>query len=277
MPASSSPLRKFLNAHRASTNPTHLSLTPNGKYRIEDDELHTLYSLVASTPGPHHILEGHNESKVGPLLIDLDFEYPDEPRFHTRQYTHAEVAKFVEAIHGAITHFFGGEKEGVEYVVSEKPAPTIETGKRVKDGIHIVGKGLFMTFADQHKLRLYALEKHFLQNSFCVDYVRNKMDSVYDKAVIETNSWYLLGCSKPGRDPYLPTLSFVIDEDELFARRVEASFYSIADLSIRSQGEAIVVRSDLRSAWGADQYDKKKVDGVFDGEKREALGFVVAH
>jgi hypothetical protein len=88
-------LKQFLAARKTATNYTHLSLSPNGKYRIEDSELPTFYSLLSSAPGSHHILERHNENGVGPLLIDLDFEYPDEPRFHTRQYKSEEIDKFV--------------------------------------------------------------------------------------------------------------------------------------------------------------------------------------
>lgn len=164
-------LRKFLTAHKATTNYTHLSLNPNGKYRIESSELPTFYSLLSSTSGPTHILESHNERNSGPLLIDLDFEYPDEPRFHTRQYTHECVTKFVNHIHDAITAMFDS-KSDFEYVVSEKPSPTIETGKRVKDGIHILGKGLILTYDDQLKLRLYALEKHVCWKRSCCEFYR---------------------------------------------------------------------------------------------------------
>lgn len=256
-----STLRKFLLDHKSTKNYTHLSLSPNGKYRIEDSELPTFYSLLYSETKPQHILESHNERTYGPLLIDLDFEYPDEPRFHTRQYTQEEIKRFVEGIHYAVTHFFGVH-EGIEYVVSEKPAPTIETGKRVKDGIHLIGKGLIMTYSDQQKLRLYALEKHILQNAFCTDYVRNTMDSVYDKSVIQTNSWYLLGCSKPDRVPYLPTLSYIVDDDELIERRVERGFYSIADLSIRCDGIPISVIDGMATEWGGITEIKRLVSGT---------------
>jgi len=263
-------LRKFLNAHRATTNYTHLSLSPNGKYRFEDSELPTLYSLIAATSGPKHILESHDkEKRAGPLLIDLDFEFPDEPRFHTRQYTREEVTKFVEAVHSGVTQFFGPQ-ETVEYIVSEKPSSTIETGKRVKDGIHILGRGLILTYEDQHKLRLFLLEKHTLQNSFCVDYVKNDMNSIYDKAVIETNSWYLLGCSKPERDPYLPTISYLVDDGELISRNVESGFYTISDLSIRCGGDAVNVLSKKRTEWDAIVEVKHKVKkGKARGQKAE--------
>lgn len=249
------PLRKFLNAHKATTNYTHLSLSPNGKYRIDDAELPTLYSLVSSTAGPLHILESHDTNKkTGPLLIDLDFEYPEEARFHARQYTVEEIGRFVESVNSAITYFFGSQG-GIEYIVSEKPAPTVETGKRVKDGIHILGKGTMISYSDQHKLRLYLLEKHALQNAFCVEYVKNNMSSVYDKAVIETNSWYLLGCSKPDREPYLPTISYIVDEDgELMRRNVERGFYTIADLSIRcgsADATALVIQEARAEEWNA--------------------------
>jgi hypothetical protein len=76
-------LRKFLTDHKSSTNFTHLSISPNGKYRIENSELPTFYSLLAAESKSTHILESLERS-YGPLLIDLDFEYPDEKRFHTR-------------------------------------------------------------------------------------------------------------------------------------------------------------------------------------------------
>ena len=241
-------LKQFLAAHKSTTNYTHLSLSPNGKYRIEDSELPTFYSLISSTPGAHHILERHNENGVGPLLIDLDFEYADEPRFHSRQYKRNEIDKFVEAIHNGVTHFFGAQ-DGIEYVVSEKPAPTIETGIRVKDGIHILGRGLYMTYADQHKLRLYLLEKHALQTSFSTEHVQNLIEAVYDKAVIETNCWYLLGCSKPERDPYLPTIAY--EGAELTRRNVGRDTFSIQELSIRNAGEAIAVLVEREREWSA--------------------------
>ena len=230
------PLRKFLTAHRATTNCTHLSMT-GGKYCVPDEELHALYDLVASEPSPKHYLETHVNRTAGPLLIDLDFEYPDESRFHTRQYTVDEVGAFVESIHEAVVHFFG-PREDVEYVVSEKPAPTVEAGKRVKDGIHVIGRNLILSYKDQLQLRLYALEKHFLQTSFDTTHVRNEMASVYDKSVIETGNWFLLGCSKPDRDPYGPTWSYLVDEGEVVRRKAPA--YSVADLSIRVGEEALV-------------------------------------
>ena len=85
-----------MDAHRAATNLTHLSLNPSGKYHIEENELPILYTLMKEDKGPNHILESHNDQTAGPLLIDLDFNYPEEPRFHTRQYTAEEVCKFVE-------------------------------------------------------------------------------------------------------------------------------------------------------------------------------------
>jgi hypothetical protein len=250
-------LRKFLIDHKSTTNYTHLSLSPNGKYRIEDSELPTLYSLLSTTPGSHHILESHNECKSGPLLIDLDFEFPDESRFHTRHYTREMICSFVEAIHEAVQHYFG-EQKGVEYVVSEKPLPNVEVGKRVKDGIHIFGRGLIMKYADQHKLRLYLLEKHALQNSFSTENMRNKMEDVYDKSVIETNSWYLLGCSKPDRDPYLPTMKFICADDGLVMRNIASDTYSIADLSIRCSGESVTILDARIHEWTALEYAKKR-------------------
>jgi P4 family phage/plasmid primase-like protien len=230
-------LRTFLNGYKTSKNYTHLSLAPNGKYYIPEYQLDTLYALIAAEKTPPHILEGREGLTGGPLLIDLDFEYPDEPRFHERQYTSDQVSAFVDMIHTAVKYFFG--TVDVEYIVSEKPAVTIEAGKRVKDGIHVLGKGLILSYSDQHKLRLYALQKHFLQNSFCMDYVRNKPEDVYDKSVVEKNAWYLLGCSKPDRAPYMPTLSFYNDEGELMMRKVGATFYTPRELSIRQTGNPI--------------------------------------
>lgn len=240
-------LRKFLNAHRATTNLTHLSLAPGGKYHVPDAELPLLYDLVEAETGPKHILETHRGLTAGPLLIDLDFEYPDEPRFHTRQYTAEEIGKFVECIHDAVTYFYG-PCEDVEYVVSEKPSPTVETGKRVKDGIHVIGRNLILSYKDQMQLRLYALEKHFLQTSFATAHVRNDMASVYDKSVIETGNWFLLSCSKPDRAPYLPTRSYTVDEGELLYRPAESRTYRIADMSIRVKEEVRLVLSDRRGS-----------------------------
>jgi len=209
-----------------------------GKYRISDDDLPILYELLANEPSPKHYLETHIDRTSGPLLIDLDFEYPDEPRFHTRQYTVEEIDKFIETIHEAVVHFFG-PRDDVEYVVSEKPDPTVELGKRVKDGFHIIGRNLILSFKDQLQLRLYALEKHFLQTSFDTTHVRNDMANVYDVSVIETGNWFLLGCSKPRRDPYVPTWSYLIDEGDVVRRK--AVKYSIADLSVRVGDKALCV------------------------------------
>jgi phage/plasmid-associated DNA primase len=257
-PASMSALRRFLNAHRATTNHTHLSISPGGKYAVDEAELPTLYDLVTKEKGPVHLLETRDGLTAGPLLIDLDFEYPDLPRFHTRQYTTDQVTRFVEFIHTAVVRFFGSQ-DSVEYVVSEKDAPTIESGKRVKDGLHILGKGLQLSYTDQHKLRFYALEKQFLENSFDMEYVKNTSESVYDKSVVSTNAWYLLGCSKPDRTPYMPTLSYIDDEGELVRRRVEPSMYTIADLSIRRPHETPISAIHELDVWGDICSPKEKV------------------
>jgi P4 family phage/plasmid primase-like protien len=227
-------LKEFLNARRSSSkNYTHLSQSPNGKYVIQEAHLDTLYKLIAAEAQPPHILEGRSGLSAGPLLIDLDFAYPDELRFHTRQYTRAHICRFVDLLHTTITYFYGDDID-IEYVVSEKPRPTIETGKRVKDGLHILGKGVIFSYADQEKLREYILQKHILQEAFPLEYTTNSAADIYDKAVVATNGWYLHGCSKPGRDPYMPTMAFVVAEPGV-VRWVErdVSSYTARDLSIR--------------------------------------------
>ena len=248
-------LRAFLKAYKSSTNYTHLSLAPNGKYFVPPEKLDDLYGLVDAEVRANrhpHILEGREGLVAGPLLIDLDFEYPDEPRFRERLYRPDHVEAFVDMLHGAICYFFGSvECEGVQYIVSEKPAPTVEEGKRVKDGLHILGLGLYLSYADQHVLRNYVLQKHFLQNAFGLEYIRNKPEDVYDKSVVEKNAWYLLGCSKPDRDPYMPTRAFFQEEGDLCVRTVEGAMFSIRDLSIRECGEVARVCADRVEEWNA--------------------------
>ena len=245
-------LKEFLNARRStSKNYTHLSQTPNGKYIVRDEDLDSLYDLIAHEHTPPHILESHNGLDRGPLLIDLDFVYPDEPRFHSRQYTRAHIHKFIDLLHTTITYFFGDDVDG-EYIVSEKPSPTIEAGKRVKDGIHILGKAIILSYADQHSLREYILQKHILQEAFPLEYTTNSADDIYDKSVISVNSWYLHRCSKPGREPYLPTMAFLVVEPGV-VRCVErdADFYCARDLSIRHDGigAAMVVATNRQLEW----------------------------
>jgi hypothetical protein len=117
---SAAALRLFLDHKDRKTSDksaaTHLRTRPGGKFAIKDEDLPQLYALLAAAPGPHHILEQHSSRKAGPLLIDLDFEYADEPRFHVRQYKHTEIDKFVEAVHKAVEYAFGPQDD-VEYVV----------------------------------------------------------------------------------------------------------------------------------------------------------------
>jgi hypothetical protein len=263
------PLRQFLNAHRATTNTTHLSLAPGGKYCVNDTDLPDLYRLVAAETGPKHVLETHASLTAGPLLIDLDFEYPEEPRFHTRQYKVDEIDKFIECIHEAVTYFYG-PLDDVEYVVSEKLAPTIEAGKRVKDGLHVLGRNLILSYKDQLQLRLYALEKHFLQTSFDTVHVKNEMLSVYDIAVIQRNAWYLMGCSKPDRAPYLPTRSYNLADGSLGCRIVGVSDYSIADMSIRCGGVPRDLRAEAVADWPGNVVVMMKARGKGKGRAPKA-------
>jgi phage/plasmid-associated DNA primase len=239
-------ISSFLKSHRGTKEKyTHVSLNPPGKYFFKNEELPKLYELIQKTPVS--LLESRHNKKSGPLLIDLDFEYIEEPKFHKRQYNEENITKFVECIHNAISYFYGPQ-EDIEYVVSEKPTPTIETGKRVKDGIHLLCRNLSLSYKDQHKIRLYALEKHFLQNSFDVINVKNSMDKVYDIAVVDKNCWYLLYCGKPGREPYSPTISYIVDDDnELMKRNVESRFYTIQDLSIVTDIDPIEVLDDRKT------------------------------
>jgi phage/plasmid-associated DNA primase len=248
-------LERFLRERRCGKDDgyTHLSLEPSGKYKIGKDEIELLYELVEKEEQPRHILESRTWQKSGPLLIDLDFKYEDNEKYYERRYNEEEINKFIDLIHTTIVYFFGtSQLEEIEYVISEKPKPTIEKGKYVKDGIHIYGRGLIMSYEDQYKLRQYAIQKNFLQDSFNMDDVKNSPDDVYDKSVISTNSWYLLGCSKPGREPYLPTKSLMIDEEnELIMRRVEKEFYAIKDLSIQGDFDKHVINclNEKREEW----------------------------
>jgi P4 family phage/plasmid primase-like protien len=254
-----STIEQFLKPYKlkkGSKNYTHLSLEPNGTYNIPSDKLNELYKIISiqKPSEPLHILESHQGQLAGPLIIDLDFKYPDEEKYHKRQYTEDNIKDFVELIHNSINFFFGDC--GVEYVISEKPFPTIDEGKCVKDGIHLYAKGLILSYKDQHRFRNFALQKHILQNTFCLDYVINKPDDIYDASIIDTNSWYLLGCSKPDREPYLPTLSFISDEDELIMRKVEKASYAINDLSIRKSQPLVNVKMECIEEW--EQYGDTK-------------------
>lgn len=251
-----------------------------GKYNIPPHEHSVLFELVADHTGSSRCLtlvERHTGLGVSPLLIDLDFTHPPGS---PRQYTRAQVARFVARVHSTLCEFHDLPQGCVpRYVLAEKPAPTPKTAAAVKDGLHILAPDLVLPYATLYRLRAALLQRKALQDAFREMWMTEGAllegaDKVLDVAVIESNGWFLCGAGKKGRAAYAPTALFVpSDPSDSASPVLEGPLPAlspsewVAWLSVRNKPLATPVL--LKEAW-RDDWERLPADGKTAGRVARA-------
>lgn len=210
--------------------PTHISMGNNpGTYHIPDDKLDAFYKIYRKTISKKvipNLLETHLDQ--GPIVIDIDLKY----RLHTtstvqRIYTDKEIDIIVKTYNRVITEYLNVTYvEDLEAYVMEKDSPKAlpQDDPKLdkityKDGIHIMYPKLCVDNKVQYFFRDLVIS--ILKEDKSLDHLSldNDLDDVFDKAVIERNSWLLYGSCKDSKPENLYKLTKILtrnnDSDDL--------------------------------------------------------------
>jgi hypothetical protein len=181
-----------------------------GKWLIPDEkyseflDLHHDYLFVAKAR-PINLVEQPRLDKAKPILIDLDFKFPNDTSLNHR-FTEKHIREFVRCVVKGLDLFFDTEQyEAVRFFVSLRPQAYADGVKYVKDGIHIQCPDICLTNDKQRVLRSWLLEEKAIQRSFGDIGFGNTVDDIYDETMVRKQGWFFYGESKQNIPPYTLT------------------------------------------------------------------------
>ncbi len=181
-----------------------------GKWYINDEDYPRFLDLLydyhygsGTRPRAIGLVEQPRLKQSKPLLIDLDFEYP-ESQAVTRTFTEAQIRKFCSMVFKALEHFFDlNEYELLRLFVSLRPAPYDQPTKKIrKDGIHIECPDLSLSSDKQKAIRAWLLAEQAVTDCFSGTGYTNSDQKVFDNSSTNKQGWFFYGESKPNIAAY---------------------------------------------------------------------------
>ena len=148
-----------------------------------------------------HILEAHRSQ--GPIIFDIDIKYSADT--NGRKYTYDHILKTVEVYNSVINKYLNVDDEYKHCFITEKKRPNKVHDGVYKDGFHGEYPNICASNQLQHLIRIEVIKK-FIENDYYKDInYTNKYEDIFDAAIIENNGWFVYGCCKPKREPYILT------------------------------------------------------------------------
>jgi P4 family phage/plasmid primase-like protien len=202
-------LEQFLAARKTSQSSmatmTAMGET-RGKWIISDEDypkfIDLLHEYLFVNRGRcMNLVERPRQHEPKPLLIDLDFRYPDDTSL-TRFFTLDHIETFVQTIITGFKVFFDIEPYSeLRFFVTLRPSPYSDKGVR-KDGVHIMCPDIALTNEKQAVLRNWIMANEGVQAAFKDTGYTNPVENVYDESMTRQQGWIFYGESKPNIAPY---------------------------------------------------------------------------
>jgi P4 family phage/plasmid primase-like protien len=226
-------------------------LIPDDKY-TEYLDLHYDY-LFKKKGRPINLVEQPRLDKAKPLLIDLDFKFPNDTSL-THRFGREHIRTFVRfVIRGLGTFFDTTCFESLRFFVSLRPQAYSDGKKFVKDGIHIQCPDISLVNEKQKVLRAWLLEQKAIEKAFeGIEYI-NAVDDIYDESMVRKQGWFMYGESKPNIPPYALDTVFAFNPESGALDEEDRGQYSDRDLM-----EILSVR------FGVSEDDNDVIDGQRD-------------
>jgi len=202
-------LEQFLNARKTfqSSAATMTAMGENrGKWIISDEDYPKFFDLLhdylfVNRGRPMNLVERPRIHEAKPLLIDLDFRYPDDTSL-TRFFTLNHIEAFVQSLVAGFKTFFDIEPYGeLRFFITLRPSPYSDKGVR-KDGVHILCPDIALTNEKQAVLRNWILSQDGVKTAFKDTGYTNADEDVYDESMTRQQGWIFYGESKPNVAPY---------------------------------------------------------------------------
>ncbi len=209
-------LYKFLESNRVKKvdgdeKSSHYSMgTPVGSFYISGvkrDRLNRLTSRALGEGATLHLLE--KPRGQGPIIFDIDIKYHSDS--NARRYTYDHILKTVEVYNSVIKKYLNIDPEHGHCFITEKKYPNKTNDMIYKDGFH----GEYPNIVASIDMK-YIIHREVVDEFEKSDYYNNinplnKYSDIFDEMIIRDTNWFLYGCCKPQREPYL--LTHVIGAD----------------------------------------------------------------
>jgi P4 family phage/plasmid primase-like protien len=263
--------KAYMNQYRTGRESefTHTSINPGGRYYISglmEDDFFEMYKIAMKSGMVLTMTERHRD--ICPVLIDMDFrkssveppnpitvdptsvdnpteteltiatQPPDSTssvknHFYTMEHIHKILDIYMKTLSTYVCC------DDVDIYLLEKSSYREEKGV-YKDGFHVVIPGI----VTKPSVQLLARNKVLQDLQSVVDDMNlcNKIEDIFDKCVIDTNNWQMLGSTKPDCEAYKITHIYKYHgkEDSLEKKFEEQPIHAdqtryIKNLSIRNK------------------------------------------
>jgi P4 family phage/plasmid primase-like protien len=210
----SHPLHKFMKERKTSDSSnasmTGMSKDLPGKWLVSDEDYPKFLDLLHNYHFENHpppralgLVEQPRLNQSKPLLIDLDFQYPESQAL-ARTFTQPQIRKFCSMVFQALEHFFDlSNYELLRLFVCLRSGPYTESTKKIrKDGIHIECPDLSLSNEKQKVIRLWMLSQNIVSECFSGTGYTLTDEKVYDNTSTNKQGWFFYGESKTNVSPY---------------------------------------------------------------------------
>jgi phage/plasmid-associated DNA primase len=222
MMISQSNLYTFLNKHRTveGDKPTHLAYGEfNGKFNLDKNsrkEFMSLYTKCINDNVELCMLEKQKQNSCILVDIDLNDDYTEGMK---RLYNNSMINNIIGAYKEVIIKYIDEYSlQDIKISVFEKPNYTIKNDK-VKDGFHIIFTGVILDADTRHMIRDEVIDICEKTNIF--KGTSESVSKIIDKAVVESNGWFLYGARKMGQPSYKLTKLYDFNSNENLNETIE--------------------------------------------------------
>tara|TARA_B100000902_G_scaffold328749_1_gene324958 strand:- start:8472 stop:11114 length:2643 start_codon:yes stop_codon:yes gene_type:complete len=215
---------------------SHYSMgTPVGSFYLtgpKRDRFNRLVSRALSEGTTLHLLE--KPRSQGPIIFDIDIKYHSDNNH--RRYTYDHILKTVEVYNNVIEKYFNIDPEHAHCFITEKKYPNKTNDTIYKDGFH----GEYPNIVASTEMK-FIIHREVVEEFEKNDYYNNinplnKYSDIFDELIIRDTNWFIYGCCKPQREPYLLTHVIGVDLEEYNFKKKFTKENLPSILSIRQFG-----------------------------------------
>lgn len=273
-------MEKFLETYKTTDSDiaTHLSVKKEylGKFSIPDDHLEKFFKLYNNElkTGFQYILERPYNNQ-GPIKIDIDLkalQLPKEKRLYSNDCIFNFIKRYLKVLSKVIDIY-----HDFDIIIMEKPEATYTKNKFYKDGFHILIPDLVCNHDVLLYVRQLCLENNIISKSFNLDITyTNSDEDIFDKAVIKSHSWPLLGSvgGPDGKLPYQITkiIKYNVNLDPIEIIKDNFDKIKPQDLSIRNKE----INTDLKPEFNDKIFKVVEEDKPPEYKEKVNLDFIRA-
>ncbi len=276
-------LDEFLKKHKTKEGETATNTRiPNvklnvypGSYCIPEEKRKQFYKLynkkVFQKKRAEHLTEIQNKEKGGPILIDLDFRFPEE--VEDRAFEDDLIYDLLEQYQDIIKNMLEipDKTEWKAFIFLKDNVNQCPEKKCTKDGVHII-IGLHMHHAGQIILRNEMVDwvkKHnFLEDLELLNSENGKkkyVEDVFDEGISTGDvGWQMYGSKKPGNESYklryVYNYTYNKDDDDIICKEevgdeIEQYNNKVEFFSIHKEWNKYEISESYK-----ERYEKQKVD-----------------